>query len=294
MEQQAIPDNSSGTVEWMQIAVLDGFSAELDQKVLPGGVTLRRLTNTDYSFLYNRDFDSIFNQWWHFALSEDRFCLSTDWLIPATEKLDQLIRRNQFEDVVTCLRLLQPGTVKIVALACWPTNQPIPKQNDPIDESIGELLLPYGPPLDGPAYYLTEKSVEELADLIPKLEHALGHVRIRSALTFFNESYEYFRMRSALMGFEGIDWPREIAAKHDKLIRLWMCLEALLMDELESDEIGKRVSYRAGLLLGKHAAETLAKSWKVRCAVVHGEAHLKLSMRLSGLLRWKPGACCSA
>jgi len=208
------------------------------------------------------------------------FLLST--VLPhSLPRFNELSPRHSFEEVITALRVLREGAVKILLIAGWRADRMdeafasagktccddpwIP--DDECCRQLSGVAASYGSPLAGAKYHLEGNDQEELLSLITKLRSIPRDSPIRQALVHFNMSYETRRHRSGfILGLTPGD--EDLAGESDTLVRLLMALETLLLTRQEAS-IGQNITSRAAEYTGAPKAE-LDKIWKVRCDLVHG------------------------
>jgi hypothetical protein len=154
--------------------------------------------------------------------------------------------------IVTALRLLKSGQVGVPAV--------IQRLSEPAFGLPGGTATTSGPAVAalGPSYRLLSEETEPLIAMLQALAEAASAEHLRIPLRRFNYAYE--RTRPA-----------------DRLVDLWIALEALFLKREEQMEMSYRAALRIARFVGHDADERveivdrMKKSYNARSRVVHGD-----------------------
>jgi len=238
----------SWTVTWQKVAPLPGFGAHSCPIELPNGVTIRELKAAERQRLGDIAWMLGPMQAHEWGLPTAKFAMSWWQPVPNTPPRTA---DNDFDMVVTALRLLKPGAIWYNAVGDWPGHPAFGS-----NPASGSASWEPKPGVDGARYELLEQDVEPLSDLVASLVNGAQHERLPVALDRFKLAYERRR-------------------PEDKLIDYWVGLEALFSPS-DRAELSYRIPLRAAYFIGSSPEEreqvftALRDHYGTRSDVVHG------------------------
>jgi hypothetical protein len=243
---------SAGQVSWMatwqEVAPLPGFAAQSWPVELPNGVTIRELKAAERQRLGDIAWMLGPMKALEWGLHAANFAMS--WWQPAPNTLPRTAD-DDFDRVVTALRLLKAGAVWYNVRGHWPGHLAFGS-----NPALGNASWEPKPGVDGARYELLEEDVQPLSDLVGSLVNGAQHKRLPVALDRFKLAYERKR-------------------PEDKLIDCWVGLEALFSPP-DSREVTYRIALRAAYFIASLPEEreqiftALRDHYGTRSDVVHG------------------------
>ena len=249
LEQHLSASQASWKVTWQEVAPLPQFTAQSWPVELANGVTIRELTRGEREDLARMIGSMLVVE---HGLVGASFAMS--WWQPVPNALPDPRRTSDddFDTVVTALRLLKPGAVWYNVRGSWPGHPAFGSH-----PASGVAIWGPNPGVRGASYELLEQDVQPLSDLLGSLVDVAQHKRLPLALRRFNMAYERTR-------------------PDDKLIDYWVALEALFLPD-----ISQELSFRASLRIAYYVAGTpdereevfrkMRLSYDTRSGVVHGQ-----------------------
>jgi len=248
LEQYLCAGQVSWTATWQEVAPLPGFAAQSWPVELPNGVTIRELKAAERRRLGDIAWMLGPMKALEWGLAAANFVMS--WWQPGPNAPPRTAD-NDFDTVVTALRLLKPGAVWYNVRGHWPGHPAFGS-----NPALGTASWEPKPGVDGARYELLEQDVEPLSDLVASLVNGAQHERLPVALDRFKLAYERRR-------------------PEDKLIDYWIALEALFSPP-DSREVTYRIALRAAYFIASLPEEreqvftALRDHYGTRSDVVHG------------------------
>jgi hypothetical protein len=250
LEQHLSASQASWTVTHQEVAPLAQFTAQSWPVDLANGVTIRELTGGEREDIARMVGSMLVIE--HGLLGAN-FAMS--WWQPVPNALPAARRTSDddFDTVVTALRLLKPGAVWYNVRGSWPGHPAFGSH-----PASGTAIWGPNPGVSGSRYELLERDVQPLRDLVSSFENVPQREQVRLALRRFDAAYERTR-------------------PEDKLIDYWVALEALFLKRKERMELSYRAALRIARFLGETPAqrldlfERMKESYKARSSVVHGD-----------------------
>lgn len=251
------------TVTYEAIAPLDGLSTDFDLLDLDGVRSIRRWSEEQRTKLFEDTYLPPFSHryldvddlmaWSHIAVET--------WDIPIDERPTPT-HEDAFGDVMSALRLLQPGWVGVRLSLSRPLGPSFGILSG-VQTRSSFLSRPLFPTSD--TYVLRADQQGELRELFARLRGRTPDSVFDLALRRFHSAYERI-------------------VDEDKIIDHWVALEALFLPDTKQ-ELSYRASLRVARFLGatqeerRHLFRETMGSYKVRSQIVHG-AHV------SDLQKW--------
>jgi hypothetical protein len=239
----------SWTVTWQEVAPLPGFAAQSWPVELPNGVTIRELKAAERQHLVRMIGPILVVV---HGLVDANFAMS--WWQPVANALPSPPRTadNDFDTVVTALRLLKAGAVWYNVRSHSPGHPAFGS-----NPALGTASWAPNVGVRGARYEALEQDVQALRDLVSSFVSVPPREQVRLALRRFDAAYERTR-------------------PEDKLIDYWVALEALFLKRSEQQESTYKAALRIARFLGESPGqrvelfETMKKSYNARSRVVHG------------------------
>lgn len=236
---------------WEVIAPLARFATESAPIEFPNGVTIRPLLKEERDFFQEMlGVTGTVQQ----GITSARNCLCQQVKAPKAASGVPLIAEDEFQEVLTALRLLKPGTISFNAKAHW-IQHPAFGTEYAVGERSGSLSSRAY--IHGPLYRLTADDFSRAREIAAALPVIRENMVLSRSLDRFNFGYE--RRRS-----------------DDRLVDFWIALEALFLKKDEQMELSFRAGLRIARFVGESAGdrraifESMRKSYGARSKVVHG------------------------
>jgi len=240
---------------WQVVAPLPRFIAQGGSVELPNGVAIRELAPGEKQYLDKFQESIGFGEAIGLGLLDVSFAMSCRNQLPKAGPVQGGLGDDDFDTVVTALRLLKDGAVwynlKLERLEHPPFGAHVP-----VGLSAGGWSSK--PKVYGPEYELLEADVEPLKELVASLSKTGRRKKLQVAMGRFNGAYERAR-------------------PEDKLVDLWVALEALFLKRDEQMELSYRAALRIARFVGEDAPERvevfegMKKSYRARSRVVHAD-----------------------
>jgi len=248
LEQYLCAGQVSWTATWQEVAPLLGFAAQSWPVELPNGVTIRELKAAERQRLGDIAWMFGPTQALEWGLPAANFAMS--WWQPVPNAPPRTAD-NDFDTVVTALRLLKAGAVWYNVRGHWPGHPAFGS-----NPALGTASWERKPGVDGATYELLEEDVQPLSDLVAGLVNVGQHKRLPVALRRFNMAHRR-------------------SEPEDRLVDLWIALEALFSPP-DSREVTYRIALRAAYFIESLPEEreqvftALRDHYGTRSDVVHG------------------------
>jgi len=240
---------------WQVVAPLPRFIAQGGSVELPNGVAIRELAPSEKQYLDKFQESIGFGEAIGLGLLDVSFAMSCRKQLPKAGPMQGEMGDDHFEPVVTALRLLKGGAVWYnLQIQCL--EYPPFGTHYPVDQRGGGWASK--PKVYGPKYELLGADVERLKELVASLSRTGRRKKLQVAMGRFNGAYERKR-------------------PDDKLVDLWIALEALFLKSSERMELTYKAALRIARFVGRDAPERveifegMKNSYNARSRVVHGD-----------------------